>query len=83
MQPHCFWYLKVWSLSFVCYFIRILFGFHSSRWMQIVIVSNEEEKKEFIREVGEEVLPEEYGGKAKLVAIQDVQLPPLQNGSEN
>jgi len=51
--------------------------------MQIVIVSNEEEKKEFIREVGEEVLPEEYGGKAKLVAIQDVQLPPLQNGSEN
>jgi len=50
---------------------------------QIVIVTNEEETKEFIREVGEEVLPEEYGGKAKLAAIQDVELPPLQNGSKN
>lgn len=51
--------------------------------MQIVIVTNEDERREFIREVGEEVLPELYGGKAKLVAIQDVELPPLQNGSIN
>ncbi|KAF1863333.1 hypothetical protein Lal_00031333 [Lupinus albus] len=46
---------------------------------KIVIVSNEDERREFIREVGEEVLPEEYGGIAKLVAIQDVELTPLQN----
>lgn len=51
--------------------------------MQIVIVSNEDEKREFIRGVGAEVLPEEYGGKAKLVAIQDVELTPLENGPTN
>ncbi|KAL1556513.1 SEC14 cytosolic factor-like [Salvia divinorum] len=44
---------------------------------KIVIVTNEEEREEFIREVGEEVLPEEYGGKAKLTLLQDVELEPL------
>jgi len=44
-------------------------------------VTNEDETREFVREVGEEVLPEVYGGKAKLVAIQDAELEPLQNGS--
>lgn len=52
-------------------------------WMQIVIVSNEDETREFVREVGEEVLPEMYGGRAKLEAIQDVELPPLENGTTN
>lgn len=47
--------------------------------MQIVIVSNEEERREFIREIGEEVLPEEYGGRAKLVALQDVVHSPLED----
>lgn len=47
---------------------------------KIVIVSNEDETREFVREVGEEVLPEMYGGRAKLEAIQDVELPPLENG---
>lgn len=47
--------------------------------MQIVIVTNEEEKEQFVREVGEDVLPEEYGGRAKFVAIQDVVLPPLED----
>lgn len=53
--------------------------------MQIVIVNSENEKREFIKEVGEEVLPEEYGGKAKLVPMQDVHvdLMPLENGPVN
>ncbi|KAM0000173.1 putative CRAL-TRIO lipid binding domain, CRAL/TRIO domain superfamily [Helianthus debilis subsp. tardiflorus] len=46
---------------------------------KIVIVTNEEEKKQFIREVGEDVLPEEYGGRANFVLIQDVVLPPLED----
>lgn len=47
--------------------------------MQIMIVSNEEERREFIREIGEEALPEEYGGRAKLVALQEVLLSPLED----
>jgi hypothetical protein len=43
-------------------------------WMQIVIISNEDVKKEFISDVGEDILPEEYGGREKLVAIQDVEV---------
>ncbi|KAK9074433.1 hypothetical protein SSX86_007031 [Deinandra increscens subsp. villosa] len=46
---------------------------------KIVIVSKEEEKKQFISEVGEDALPEEYGGRAKLVALQDVVLSPLED----
>ncbi|KAL5122964.1 hypothetical protein HKD37_02G003653 [Glycine soja] len=53
------------------------------QFLQIVIVSNEDETREFVREVGEEVLPEMYGGRAKLEAIQDVELPPLENGTTN
>lgn len=45
---------------------------------QIVIVSNEDEHTDFIQEIGEEALPEEYGGQAKLTALQDVILPQLE-----
>ncbi|KDP38125.1 hypothetical protein JCGZ_04768 [Jatropha curcas] len=45
---------------------------------KIVIVSNEEERENFMKEIGEEILPEEYGGQAKLVPIQDVVLPQLE-----
>ncbi|EOY01132.1 hypothetical protein SCA6_007770 [Theobroma cacao] len=45
---------------------------------KIVIVTNEDEKKCFIDEAGEEAVPVEYGGKAKLTAIQDVVVPPLE-----
>ncbi|KAM0014009.1 putative CRAL-TRIO lipid binding domain superfamily [Helianthus debilis subsp. tardiflorus] len=47
--------------------------------MQIVIISNEDEKKQLTREIGEDVLPEEFGGHAKLVLLQDVVLPPLED----
>lgn len=46
-------------------------------WLQIIIVSNDNEKGDFMTEIGKEMLPEEYGGQAKLVAIQDVVLSPL------
>ncbi|CAN1151503.1 hypothetical protein LINPERPRIM_LOCUS28419 [Linum perenne] len=45
---------------------------------KVMIVTNEEERSEFVSEVGEETLPEEYGGRGKLVAVQDVVLPPLE-----
>ncbi|KAB1205837.1 hypothetical protein CJ030_MR7G027978 [Morella rubra] len=45
---------------------------------KIVIVTTEEERRDFIKEVGEEVLPEDYGGQAKVVALQDVVLAPLE-----
>ncbi|TYH84124.1 hypothetical protein ES332_D02G177500v1 [Gossypium tomentosum] len=45
---------------------------------KIVIVTNDDEKKIFIEEIGEEALPVEYGGKAILGAIQDVQVPTLE-----
>ncbi|KAK1412109.1 hypothetical protein QVD17_33098 [Tagetes erecta] len=46
---------------------------------KIVIISNDGEKKQLIKEVGEDVLPEEFGGQAKLVALQDVVLPHVEN----
>ncbi|KAL3830691.1 hypothetical protein ACJIZ3_019493 [Penstemon smallii] len=38
---------------------------------KIVIVTNEDERREFVQHIGEESLPEEYGGRAKLVLLQD------------
>ncbi|KAK8363082.1 hypothetical protein V6Z11_A03G142400 [Gossypium hirsutum] len=46
---------------------------------KIVIVTNDDEKKIFIEDIGEEALPVEYGGKAILRAIQDVQVPTLED----
>lgn len=40
--------------------------------------TNDEERKCFVKEIGEEVLPEELGGRATLVALQDVTVPPLE-----
>ncbi|KAI4369048.1 hypothetical protein MLD38_017539 [Melastoma candidum] len=40
---------------------------------KIVILTTEEEHKDLVEQIGD-VLPEMYGGKAKLVAIQDVTL---------
>lgn len=57
---------EVGGLELIVLYIRIF-------EIQIVIVTNEDERTKFIKEVGEETLPEEYGGKAKLRALQDVQ----------
>lgn len=39
---------------------------------KIVIVNNEDQWRDFIGEVGEESLPEEYGGRKDFIPIQDV-----------
>ncbi|XVF02921.1 hypothetical protein REPUB_Repub04eG0216400 [Reevesia pubescens] len=63
-------FVSVWRM--VCRFIE------KATLEKIVIVTNEDEKKSFIEEVGEEAVPVEYGGKAKLTAIQEVEVPPLE-----
>lgn len=45
---------------------------------QIVIVTNEEERRELVSDIGEEALPEEYGGQAKLIHLQDVEIEPFE-----
>lgn len=44
---------------------------------KVVIVRDEEEREELISYIGEDVLPEEYGGKAKITLLQDYVLTPL------
>ncbi|OMO60708.1 hypothetical protein CCACVL1_23931 [Corchorus capsularis] len=63
-------FVSVWKM--VCRFLD------KATQEKIVIVTNEDEKKCFVEEVGEEAVPIEYGGKAKLTPIQDVQVPPLE-----
>uniref|UniRef100_A0A7N0TFF0 CRAL-TRIO domain-containing protein n=1 Tax=Kalanchoe fedtschenkoi TaxID=63787 RepID=A0A7N0TFF0_KALFE len=45
---------------------------------KIKIVSSEDEKEEFINEVGAAVLPELFGGNAKLTLLQDFELAPYE-----
>lgn len=59
-------FVSVWKL--VCRFLE------KATIEKVVIVNSEEERRAFIEEIGEEVLPEEYGGRAKLTALQDVKL---------
>uniref|UniRef100_A0A2C9U665 CRAL-TRIO domain-containing protein n=1 Tax=Manihot esculenta TaxID=3983 RepID=A0A2C9U665_MANES len=74
---------KLFILSMPWFFVsvwRMLSRFLEKATLEkIVIVSNEEERKKFIKEIGEESLPEEYGGQAKLVALQDFILPELED----
>ncbi|KAI3902507.1 hypothetical protein MKW92_014577 [Papaver armeniacum] len=39
---------------------------------KIIFVSSENEKENFIKEIGEEILPEEIGGRSKIIVVQDV-----------
>ncbi|KAF8095114.1 hypothetical protein N665_0341s0038 [Sinapis alba] len=60
-------FMTLWR--FVCRFLD------KATKEKIVIVTNDEEQRELEEEVGLEALPEEYGGRAKLTAIQDALLP--------
>ncbi|XP_055819103.1 sec14 cytosolic factor-like [Solanum dulcamara] len=57
-------FVTIWR--FICRFLD------KATQQKVRIVTSEEQKEEFIREVGEDVLPEEYGGRPKLVLLQDV-----------
>ncbi|XP_027100357.1 CRAL-TRIO domain-containing protein YKL091C-like isoform X1 [Coffea eugenioides] len=62
-------FVSVWKM--VSYFLE------KATLEKIRIVTNEAQRREFIQDIGEETLPEVYGGRAKLVPIQDVVLAPL------
>lgn len=64
-------FVSVWRM--VSYFLE------KATLEKIVIVSNEAERRDFIKEIGEEALPEEYGGRSNLIALQDVTLAPLED----
>ncbi|KAA8529771.1 hypothetical protein F0562_034129 [Nyssa sinensis] len=59
-------FVSVWRM--ISYFLE------KATLEKIVIISSEDERRDFFKEIGEEALPEEYGGQAKLVALQDVVL---------
>ncbi|GER37188.1 Sec14p-like phosphatidylinositol transfer family protein [Striga asiatica] len=77
--PECL--AKLYILNMPGFFVRV--WRFVSRFLEkatqekVVIVTSEDEKREFVKDIGEEALPEEYGGQAKLVLIQDAQLKPL------
>ncbi|CAN8305173.1 unnamed protein product [Cochlearia groenlandica] len=60
-------FVAVWR--FVCRFLE------KTTQEKIMIVTEGEEQRKFEEEIGLDALPEEYGGRAKLTAIQDVILP--------
>ncbi|XP_076960166.1 sec14 cytosolic factor-like [Bidens hawaiensis] len=64
-------FVSVWKM--ICTFLE------KATLEKIVIISNEDEKNQFIKEVGEDVLPEEFGGRANIVLLQDVVLQPLED----
>ncbi|KAI3497997.1 hypothetical protein L1887_33678 [Cichorium endivia] len=63
-------FVAVWKM--ISYFLE------KATLDKVVIVRNEEDRKRFIMEVGKEALPQEFGGEAQLVAIQDVETPRLE-----
>ncbi|XP_026384003.1 CRAL-TRIO domain-containing protein YKL091C-like [Papaver somniferum] len=57
-------FVRVWKM--ISYFLE------KATQEKIVIVCNEEQRKDFVYQVGEDALTEDYGGRGKLVLVQDV-----------
>ncbi|KAI3976476.1 hypothetical protein MKX01_008334 [Papaver californicum] len=66
-------FVRVWKM--VSYFLE------KATLEKVIIVSSEEERKDFVKQIGEDTLTEDYGGRGKLVPIQDVSVNyfPTQN----
>ncbi|KAK6931650.1 CRAL-TRIO lipid binding domain [Dillenia turbinata] len=60
-------FVSVWKM--VSYFLD------KATLEKIVIVSDEDGRKSIVKEIGDHVLPEQYGGRAKFIALQDF-IPP-------
>ncbi|KAI3889622.1 hypothetical protein MKX03_007644 [Papaver bracteatum] len=67
---------KLYLLNMPWFFVRvwkmISYFLEKATLEKIIIVSNEEQRKDFVNQVGEDNLTEDYGGRGKLVLIQDV-----------
>ncbi|CAK7324098.1 unnamed protein product [Dovyalis caffra] len=59
---------SVWKM--VCYYLE-----KGLREKVEIVKNNEKERNEFVKKIGEEVLPKEFGGRAQLVPLQDVTVP--------
>ncbi|XP_011021759.1 PREDICTED: sec14 cytosolic factor-like [Populus euphratica] len=73
--------VKCFILSMPWFFVsfwRMISRFLEKGTLEKIVIVTNEERKCFVKEIGEEVLPEELGGQATLVALQDVTVPPLE-----
>ncbi|KAI3909530.1 hypothetical protein MKW98_013947 [Papaver atlanticum] len=69
---------KLYMLNMPWFFVRvwkmISYFLEKATLEKVIIVSNEEQRKDFVQQIGEDTLTEDYGGRGKLVPIQDVAL---------
>ncbi|MCL7028915.1 hypothetical protein MKW94_029268 [Papaver nudicaule] len=69
---------KLYILSMPWFFVRvwkmISYFLEKATLEKVIIVNNEEQRQDFVKQIGEDMLTEDYGGRAKLVLVQDVTL---------
>ncbi|MCL7025067.1 hypothetical protein MKW94_021602 [Papaver nudicaule] len=67
---------KLYMLNMPWFFVRvwkmISYFLEKATLEKVIIVSNEEHRTDFVKQIGEETLAEDYGGQGKLVPVQDV-----------
>ncbi|KAI3865146.1 hypothetical protein MKX03_029233 [Papaver bracteatum] len=67
---------KLYMLNIPRFFIRfwkmVSYFLEKAILEKVIIVSNEEQRKDFVEQIGEDTLAVDYGGRGQLVLIQDV-----------
>ncbi|RZC58007.1 hypothetical protein C5167_005289 [Papaver somniferum] len=67
---------KLYMLNMPWFFVRvwkmISYFLEKASLEKVIIVSNEEQRKDFVQQIGEDTLTVDYGGRGKLVLVQDV-----------
>ncbi|KAI3836380.1 hypothetical protein MKW92_003571 [Papaver armeniacum] len=67
---------KLYMLNMPWFFVRvwkmISYFLEKATLEKVIIVSNEEQRKDFVQQIGEDTLTVDHGGRGKLVPIQDV-----------